>query len=385
MYEQTIPVFIDEKSSASSQYGVSLQGVRNAAARGNLRIRLISEKHIETVAYDELPPVAIVMGVSMPFMQHVIEGLRAHGRSTVLAGTDPERFGHDISCATPSRRAETQQLLHYLYFNCGKKRIALVGFGSNSINDNIRYQAALRYGAADRRRLTDSDVWQWTEDPVESFEHFAAVRDRYDAAICPNDVIAVCLIDHLRARGVSVPDDLYVASFGNRAVGRYHIPAVTTMTMDMQTVGEQAFQVWRFLMKNERRQETTLRITVPSRLLIRESTAYTRMKAGAYAPAVPDSDPFYHNPTIAVLERIENCIRQRDGIDMRILCALMDAKSYEQISDELFISGSTLRYRLNKIYADAGVKGRQAFEKLIRAHLGGGNPFLSREDASDPS
>ena len=53
----------------------------------------------------------------------------------------------------------------------------------------------------------------------------------------------------------------------------------------------------------------------------------------------------------------------------------MSGQSYEEISDRLFISGSTLRYRLNKMFADAGVKTRQEFEALMRTHLGEGNPF----------
>ena len=60
---------------------------------------------------------------------------------------------------------------------------------------------------------------------------------------------------------------------------------------------------------------------------------------------------------------------------MQILRLLMEKKSYEQISDELFISNSTLRYRLNKIYADAGAKGRIDFEALVKDSLGSGNPF----------
>lgn len=43
---------------------------------------------------------------------------------------------------------------------------------------------------------------------------------------------------------------------------------------------------------------------------------------------------------------------------MQILRLLMAKKSYEEISDALFISNSTLRYRLNKIYADAGHEGK---------------------------
>lgn len=377
--DQAIPVFVDEKSALSSQYANTIQGIRTAASRCNMRVKQISDARFDEVDFNALPAVAIVTGISMPFIQKAIGRLRAHGRQTVLAGSDSEQFGHDISCATPSRRTETQQLVNYLY-NCGKKRIALVGFGVRSINDNFRYHAAMSAVAAWGNLLKDGDVFLWDQDPSESFERFLQVHNQYDAVICPNDVIAICLVDFLKSRGIGVPGDLFVASFGNMAIGRFHVPSITSMTMDMHVVGEQAFNVWRFLMKNENAQQTALKMTVPSRLLIRESTAHLCNEAGEGAISPTLQDQFYHNPTVALLVGIENCINQRDATDMRILRRLMDGKSYEQISDELFISGSTLRYRLNKIFADSGVHTRQEFEQLIHTYLGEGNPFRAQEE-----
>ena len=73
----------------------------------------------------------------------------------------------------------------------------------------------------------------------------------YEAVVCPNDAIAIYLVNYLKQQGITVPDDLFVASFGNMAIGRYHRPSITSMTMDMQYVGKQAFSVWRHLMKSE--------------------------------------------------------------------------------------------------------------------------------------
>lgn len=379
MREQSLPLFFDEKSSASTQYSNTIQGIRTAAARFGTRLLMISEKEAESLSFNTLPAVAIITSASMPFIQESIARLREHDRAAVLAGTDSEQFGHCVSCATPSRRTETQQLVNYLY-NCGKEHIALVGFGRNSINDNFRYHAAMSAVAAWGEPLGEGDVWLWQHDPRESFEQFLDVYDRYDAVICPNDIMAICFINCCKARGVRVPDDLFVASFGNMSIGRYFRPSITTMTMDMLNVGEQAFNVWRFLMANGSAQKTTLKITVPSRILARESTAGICIEAGSGSvqPTL-QADRFYFNPTISVLLNIESCISQRDAIDMRIIKGLMDEKSYEMLSDELFISGSTLRYRLNKMFADAGVRGRQEFESLMHAYLGENNPFESVE------
>lgn len=383
MRDRVIPVFYDEKSAASTQYATTIQGIRAAAARGGVRIMPISDAMAEETDYTDFPSAAVITSASMPFVVAVIRRLRAAHCRTVLAGMDSEQFGHDISCATPSRRAETQQLVNYLY-NCGKEHIALVGFGRNSINDNFRYHAAMSAVALWGKILSESDVWLWQHDPRTSFEAFLDVAERYDAVICPNDIMAIGLINSCKAHGLRVPEDLYVASFGNMSIGRFYRPTITTMTMDMTVVGEQAFNVWRFLTAGETQTETALKITVPSRILVRESTAGRLIEQGQTV-MFPDlkADSFYVNPKITVLVGIEHCISQRDAIDFRVLGGLMSGQSYEEISDRLFISGSTLRYRLNKIFTDAGVKTRQEFEMLIREHLGAGNPFAGAEETAE--
>lgn len=375
MREQYVPVFFDENSSTSSQYANTIQGIRIAAGRYGMHLKLFSDADFEKTDLFSLPQIAIVTGTSLPFIQKAISRLRECDRFAVLAGMDSEQFGHDVSCATPSRRTETLQLINYLC-NCGKRRIALVGFGTRSINDSFRYNAAMSAIASWGVVFHEKDVWYWEQDPMDSFRSFAVVSRDYEAVVCPNDAIAICLVNYLKKQGVTVPDDLFVASFGNMAIGRYHRPSITSMTMDTQYIGKQAFSVWRHLMKSEQSmQRVALRITVPSKILIRESTAHMPLQSSVCAVFSSDQDSFYHQPAISRLIRLEKCVSERDETDMQILRLLMEKKSYEQISDELFISNSTLRYRLNKIYADAGAKGRIDFEALVKDSLGSGNPF----------
>lgn len=370
----SLPVFYDEASAASTQYSSILSGMRAAAAHNGTRVDLISQEKAAGLDVSALAPVAVIACASMPYIRQMISLLRAHGRRTVLAGMDSEQFDDDVSYATPSRRIETQQLVNYLY-QCGKERLALVGFGKNSVNDTFRYHAAMS-AVALWGRILKEDVWLWVNDPCESFEAFLDAAAANDAVICPNDIMAICLISGCRARGSRVPEDLYVASFGNTAVGGFFRPSITSMTMDMAYVGEQAYHVWRFLLTTAGPLNTSLKITVPSRILARESTGCRSIEPEA-AKAFPilGEDRFYHNPTIAVLIGLDQCISQRDKVDMQIIRGVMDGKNYEQLCEEVFVSSSTLRYRLHKIFTDAGVRNRQEFERLIHTHLGAGNPF----------
>lgn len=380
MQGRPVPVFYENKTASTAQYANLLQGIRAAASRSGLQVQLIPEENLSGAALDSLPFNAVVTGTDMPMLQRTISFLRSSGRHAVLAGIDSEPFGPDVSCVTPSRRTETQQLIHYLY-KCGRERIAFVGFGENSINDTFRLHSALSTLASLGSPLSGQEVCRWFHDPQESFLHFFQHAQSFDAVICPNDAAAICFIRQCLIREIGVPDDLYVASFGNMAIGRYFRPSVTSMTMDMVSVGEQSFYAWRFLTNNCCAAQTSLKITVPSRVLARESTAGRQpaVENGSIPPAAGNPDPFYENPTIAALQRIERCLSRRDELDLLILKELLQENSYEQISERLFISASALRYRLSKIFADAGVTRRNAFSSLIRTYLGDGNPFFSVE------
>ena len=274
----------------------------------------------------------------------------------------------------PARRpppGRDSQLVNYLY-NCDKKRIALVGFGENSINDNFRYHAAITAAAA-WEMCWARDVWQWKHDPQECFDAFLQVY-QYDAVICPNDVIAICLINECKN----------MASVSRRSCSsppwqherkRLFQPTITSVTMDMFSVGGQTHNVWRFLTAGDSMTRTSIKITVPSRILARKYRRHWSPTRASVKSPILKADRFYYNPVISVLVGLDNCISQRDALDMRIIRSIIDKEKYEQICEKYFISPSTLRYRLNKIFADAGVQSRKQFEQLIHTHLGEGNPF----------
>ena len=375
MRDLFVPVLYDKKAIASTQYSSALQGIKTAAARYGQRLQMIAAEDFDGVDFSAFPDVAILVSISMPFIERALTVMRSYRRTIVLTGIDSEQFGADVSCATPSRRAETQQLVNYLY-NCGKKHIALVGFEVDSINDNFRYHAAITAAAVWGSVLSEKDVWHWKHDPLESFAAFLQVYRQYDAVICPNDVIAICLINECKKRGIRIPQELYLASFGNMSVSSYYSPTITTVTMDMFSVGEQAYNVWRFLTASDTQTRTSIKITVPSRILARESTNCEEPRTGTgVSSPVLQADRFYYNPVISVLVGLDNCLSQRDALDMRIIRSLMDGDNYETICEKHYISSSTLRYRLNKVFSDAGVSSRKEFTALIHSHLGEGNPF----------
>ena len=377
MKETTVQVFFDTGSAAATPYRKVLEGIRAAAARSGVRVLTTSEKELAGDAPADAARAAIVASDSLPVVRSVIQLLRKSGRPCVLAGLDAEPFGPDVSCAAPSRQVETSQMIQYLCA-IGCARIALVGFGLRSINDNYRLRAAVSAAASLEIPLDSADILTWESDPLSAVDRFLERSGQYQAAVCPNDNMAIQLIRRCGKKGVRVPESLKVCSFGDKIIGRYCFPSLTTVSMDTAAVGEYSFYAWQLLSRQPKEKACALRLTVPSRLLIRESTACLQP---AKKPELPlpalETDPFYSEPAVQPLARLENCLSACDDLDLRILALLMENRSYEAIVETLFISESALKYRLNKIYTALAVSGKADCIRFIREQLAGDNPFRS--------
>lgn len=383
MADAFIPVVINATAFISAQYKQVLYGIKTAAAKMGRTIRVFTEDGFDKLDTQQWPQVMIATGTSLPFLRRVIAQMESEDRRVVLAGTDSDQFGGLVSCATHSRRTEMQQVLRYL-LHCGKKNIALVGFDDHSINDRYRYHAALSLQDTLGISLTSQDAYRWTTEPENSFHAFFEHIQQYDAAICPNDVMAVSFANFLRNHGVKLPDDLFIASFGGMELSRWAKPGITTTRMDDFQVGQQAVTVWNLIRENHA-SGMVMKISLPSYIIPRESTAFIPDEAAAIAAHSHESaDDFYSIPLVSALVRLDDCLSRRDSLDFKILSHLMRGESYESMGESLFISGSALRYRLHKIYNDVGAANRAAFEKMIHAHLGEGNPFeISDEDGEN--
>ncbi len=337
----------------------------------------IEEDNIE---WSALPPVVIVATGSLSFIQYILQKLIPLKKRVVLAGIDSHSFSTDISCATPSRQAETNLLISYFhYYN--RDKIALVGFRTDGINDMLRYRTAISAISALGEDAIDVDSYFWDERLSDCLDRVISSAEKHNGAICPNDACAISLINSCKRQGVRVPEDLYVGSFSNMQIGRYSKPSLTTVAMDYPKIGEQTFNAWYFLSEHIDH-DVALKIHVPSKLVVRKSTDYMPEPPFDNPASFMNlnnsghfTDSFFESPEIQSIMQIENCISQRDPLDFKIMSGLLSDQSYETLSGKLFISVSGIRYRVNKIYADAGVSTRADFEKLIQANLGDANPF----------
>jgi LacI family gluconate utilization system Gnt-I transcriptional repressor len=94
-----------------------------------------------------------------------------------------------------------------------------------------------------------------------------------DCVVCVSDMAAFGVQSSLVSAGHSVPDNIGVAGFGNFEVSRFAHPALTTVGVDPEGIGEQAGRLISKLLNDATgARESVQKIKVGTTLLLREST-----------------------------------------------------------------------------------------------------------------
>jgi DNA-binding LacI/PurR family transcriptional regulator len=96
------------------------------------------------------------------------------------------------------------------------------------------------------------------------------------AVVCSNDWTAIGALHALHAAGLRVPEDVSLGVFDDIPLTSYTTPTLTTVRMSARDVGSTAFQALFSLIGEEHVEGDVYQ--VPTRLVVRESTARVRKK-----------------------------------------------------------------------------------------------------------
>ena len=94
------------------------------------------------------------------------------------------------------------------------------------------------------------------------------LRDRFTALVCRDDYTAIGICRGLRDVGLRIPEDVAVVGFGDIDVSAYLSPALTTMAVPYEEIALSAMDL---LLRKIGGEDTTDRVTLRSRLIVRES------------------------------------------------------------------------------------------------------------------
>ncbi|MBQ9428680.1 MAG: substrate-binding domain-containing protein [Clostridia bacterium] len=331
-----------------------LKGIHSEAKRKGDSVELLAVEDVPLRFAAEPPTAAALLSTSRTWTAEAAALLFDLGVQPIIIGGASRENYRRASYVYMDYREATVQLIEYLR-GAEKRRIALFAVSPDSATDMIKRDAFLACDGCEER-----DVFYYAEARMsDTCRRFLAAVSSYDAVLCANDAGAMLLLRQLAEAGVRVPDDLYLAAFGDMAVGSSGSLTVTTARLDCIEVGKQVVSLAHLLTNSPRISGISTKIACE---LVPGSTTAGRpfLHSAAQSASLPETEPskFHNDPSISRIFLAEKILSNCDVIDVDMLKLILKGYKYIDIADLLHVSESTVKYRLKRILTLTGLSDR---------------------------
>ncbi len=366
MDQETIAIWIEPNYAETPWCHKLFDGIKAELTRRRCKALInTSEEPTEGIVQNG---IVIIAGETNGWIERMISIAHASNMRICVACADPETVLPNASTVTLDRWGDMCTMIRY-FCDAGRRRIALFGVNPASPADQKRIEGYQDMVKSLQLDLSQEDIYPTYGDVQACSAKLLFHIGRYDAIIAGNDLYAIYLMPLLIKAGYSIPDQLYIAGFGNTYLSRCVSPSLTTAALDHAELGRQAIHSAFHLEKNP--QVSRLSTTVEGRFFPRASTAFRPVTTGSATRAtsrIRSEISSYTDCHLSQVVNLEMCLAGCDAMDLAIVEELKKVQSVNAIADKLYLSQSSLNYRLNKLYHQASVASRQEFEKLLNLY-----------------
>ena len=344
-----------------------LVGIDKEAQKKNLTVLDYNGGRLETS--EEFPRrLVLAVGYSSQWMESTCIRLKSKGIEPILVNAAPDKDAEMLGAAGSVSFAIKKSM--YSIVNClvGARRhkIALFGGNEETHSDNVKAEEFLGVTRYFGLNTTVNDVYKDTSllDCAKTLE---LSLHRYNAVVCTSDTAAIYLLKWLEEREVKVPEDIYIIGFGSSSAAECITPSITTVDSDFSLLGKQAVKLHQFLQKNTDIKGSSVSVECP--IIERQSTGSLKFKKMHHQSRHDGSMPLYDtdNDVLMILQA-EELLRMWDDIDRRIMRGLLKGETTAQTADDLFISVSTVKYRIKKMLTTANLQSKDELVNIIKKY-----------------
>ena len=228
----------------------------------------------------------------------------------------------------------------------GGGRFAFYGVNPASASDAVRRQAFLSV-------LPESDVFENNGSLCDCFEAFwsAHTASPFDCVLCANDLAAVSL--HRRLEETGKRGALSIAVQASGAILSF-FPSVQAISVDPMALSQAAFEIADCIRAH------------PDFIGMTIFVGFSMEGDSPIAPGKETAavcDPFYADPEMAELLRLDRLLSSLDETDLKILSLL--SRDCRDIGEEAYLSDNGVKYRLKKMKRLCGVESKREIPVLL--------------------
>lgn len=253
----------------------ALRGIVKSASKANYDLLLSTntEKQDELKIVKNFIRTSKVDGLilmSSKIEDESISYLRGINFPFSLIGT-PYNFEDQINYADNDNEMAAYELTIYL-ISIGKKRIAMIAGDKNLMVTKKRVDGYKRALLENNIKFENELLYKGSFDEETGYKYGKQIwemKNRPDALIVTDDLVAFGAVKQFQALNVSIPDDIAVASFNNSILSRYSNIPLTSVDINPVELGRQAMNLLIDSMENDQKGK---KIIIPYTIHRRKST-----------------------------------------------------------------------------------------------------------------
>ena len=363
--------FYQEGSTAHwiAQY---LKGIKDEAKRKGNEVKVIECGLDSSVFPEDIASAgaAIVISGTYNWTRGICSLLSNQNIKPIVVGYDSTDDINATGYVLMDYKKAIYDLLDY-YISSGRSRVALFAVSLESPADKLKMEAFLSYKGRNGEHFDQKDIFYFRGMTRNTCESFISVCSSYDAVIGTNDVSTVILLQMLNADGIKVPEDIFIASFGDSSLSKSTTNELTLALLDCRNVGVQAVKMYRQLASSDNISSSVLRLGCE--IDVKASTAsipISKIRSVIHSDkASTQSSSFFADPHINEIVLAEQLLEKCDSLDLEIMRSLVNREKYIDIADKLHVSENTVKYRIKRLLNFAKLESRSALTELMKSYL----------------
>ena len=272
-----------EEIAVRNGYDVLISSTSHDPARMEVCIRRLLERKVEGVA-------VMTFGIEAPLLDELAQ------RSIPMVFVDMTIDNPLSSTLVVDYKSGITQAVEHLKA-LGHTRIGFVSGPLRQRSAFLRKEAFQHALGAlgiepNQRWLIEGD--HTLEGGMRAAEHLLTLEHRPSAILCSNDMTAIGALRLLAKNNILVPEEFSVIGFDNIHLAEFVHPALTTIQMSRKDLARAAFEALQSTVGaqvNARAGERTRETSIPTMLVVRQSTAPPlNKKAGTLVELEAQSD-----------------------------------------------------------------------------------------------
>ena len=305
--------------------------------------------------------IIFILGTNIAWItETVLKCNEINAHPILLCGTQKNNI---IPGTYSSVCADVEGSMKYIISNFkkqGAKKYALYGVNRLSVFNMSQRDTFLNNGITE---TFEEDIYYNEGSLSNCYNMFLEKSDMYDAIISVNDFATVNLIKNLNEKATS----FLMAGYGGGVLVKDKYPDFFSISPGYNKFSKASISIYEILKSNRDINSVSITVKYDSYPDSNDTKEFENEFSDTTAEKSDKS--FYTDDETRNMVQIENMLNKCDEMDFTILKMLNIGASYEEISETLFCSVNTIKYRIKKMKEFCMCNSKRELIEIMKIYL----------------